>query len=327
MSLYSDIGREKLANWLLNCLYIDLVICGFFLFLNISVVFETIRVNPLEIAIILGCFLIYAAVINGIKEKILKYREDVGRYLSEIAASMYLFVHSVFYFLIIGAFFSEVYRWESGIQVSSDFLFSWAIILSIIILAGFYLKNKETQRSSGTEHRRMYRDSRWDYPDGHLSTEDRYSDENDPNIPVIRETEEQRFQREQYRTIRELQNANIPADLNCYICGKRDLLPLQGSDGRYYCRDHILPENRVRSPDFSQPSQNSEPKPDTRCKNPFCRKEIFHGDIIKCGPCGKLFCKHCWEEHRWVHGKSPAVGICYTADGKFHGFDGSEDRR
>lgn len=57
----------------------------------------------------------------------------------------------------------------------------------------------------------------------------------------------------------------------------------------------------------------------------FCgNKAISREDIILCGPCGNLFCPDCWEKHQWSHGKSPAIGISYQADGSFSGFDGSE---
>ncbi|MDP3396403.1 MAG: tetratricopeptide repeat protein [Methanoregula sp.] len=47
-------------------------------------------------------------------------------------------------------------------------------------------------------------------------------------------------------------------------------------------------------------------------------------EIIQCGPCGRYFCPDCWRDHQWVHGKSPSIGISYTADGSFSGFDGDE---
>jgi hypothetical protein len=80
----------------------------------------------------------------------------------------------------------------------------------------------------------------------------------------------------------------------------------------------------VIKPGTGTSSPPSSPAPDTRCKNPFCMREIHHKDIIKCGPCEKSFCKYCWESHRWSHGKAPAVGISYTAEGTFSGYDGSE---
>ena len=327
MSLYSDSGRYRLANWFFNCLYIDLLICGFLLYLNLPAIIVFFQANPREIVIIAICFLVYLVITIAIKEKLLKYRDDIWRQLFEVVASIYFFIHVVLYFLIIGIFLSTIYLDLTRIQVSSDFLISWAIILGVLILVGFYLKNKEYQRSSGTESERIHTDPRWDYPDGHLSKDDCDIDENEIDIPVIRETEEQRFQREQYRSIRETQAANIPIDLHCFVCGKRDILPIMGSDGRYYCRDHILPENRNITSNYHHSKNNSAPQPDIHCKNTHCRKEIYHKDVIQCGPCGQLFCKHCWEEHRWSHGKSPAVGISYTADGTFSGFDGTESMR
>jgi len=324
MSLYNDAGREKLAKWLINCIYIDLAISGIILFLNFIGTYEYIRERPLSAAIVVALVLFYIAIIRSIREKLLKPKEDPKRKISEIFATFYFFIHVIFYILIIGLFFSGMYLGLTRIQVSSDFLLSWAIILSALIQGVFYLRNKGYRPSTGPEPEGIHTDPRWDYPDGHLSTEDRDPNENKWDIPVKGETEEEKYQREHHEAITRLHNAKIPAYLNCYICGKRDILPLKGKDGRYYCRDHILPENRVIEPDSVQSIINSAPKPDTRCKNPRCKREIYHTGIIQCGPCGNFFCKYCWEGHRWSHGKAPAVGISYTSDGTFSGYDGSE---
>lgn len=73
-----------------------------------------------------------------------------------------------------------------------------------------------------------------------------------------------------------------------------------------------------------QTTQVSKPVLDRICPN--CKRAVNHKDIIQCGPCERLFCTKidCWESHRWSHGKSPAVGISYSGDGSFTGFDGSE---
>jgi hypothetical protein len=58
------------------------------------------------------------------------------------------------------------------------------------------------------------------------------------------------------------------------------------------------------------------------CDN--CNKTCDAKDLTKCGPCGNFFCNNCWEDHRWCHGKPPAIGIEYRGDGSFSGFDGTE---
>jgi len=58
------------------------------------------------------------------------------------------------------------------------------------------------------------------------------------------------------------------------------------------------------------------------CTN--CKREIYRKDIIKCGPCGGIFCSFCWGQHQWVHGKAPGVGIEFHSNGSYSGYDGSE---
>jgi len=302
MSVYSDIGRIKLANWVINCVYIDLVICGIILFFNFTDLYDYLRLQPLSTALILGLILIYAAIIAILREKVLQYGDDIWRQLSEVTASFYFLIHCILYFLILGLFLSGIYLSLTRVQISSDFLSSWAIIFGVMILIGFYLRNKDYRSSSGPDSERIHTDPRWDYPYGHMPTKNYDRHENEWEIPVKQ-------------------------DLNCFICGKRDILPLKGKDGRYYCRDHILPENRVIDQNSVRSTTDSAHKPDTRCKNPRCKREIYHTEIIQCGPCGNFFCKYCWEGHRWSHGKAPAVGISYTSKGTFSGYDGSENIR
>jgi hypothetical protein len=74
------------------------------------------------------------------------------------------------------------------------------------------------------------------------------------DIPVKKETErerteEEKFLREQQRIMRELRIAHIPEFAVCSVngCERRKDSPLFiGQDGKYYCRDHILPENSGR---------------------------------------------------------------------------------
>jgi hypothetical protein len=58
------------------------------------------------------------------------------------------------------------------------------------------------------------------------------------------------------------------------------------------------------------------------CDN--CNKTCNTRNLTQCGPCGNFFCNNCWEDHRWCHGKVPAIGIEYRRDGSFSGYDGSE---
>jgi hypothetical protein len=316
MSLYRYSGRNKLANWLSTCLYIDLIICGFLLYLNFTVVYDYIRAHPLETVIIAVVFIVYIAIIDTVKQKILKSRDDARTSLAEIFASLYLFFHGIFYILLTGYLLSGIYQGMTGVQISSDFLLSWSIILGALVLIAFYLKNKEYPQSLVSDGEGGHTDPRWDYPDGHLSSEDHYPEENSGDSYQVR-----------YPTDSLSGYRRSSEDLTCFVCGKRDMLPMKGRDGHYYCQNHILPENRILSPDSGQAAFIHLQKPDTRCKNPYCRREIYHTDIIKCGPCGNLFCKHCWEAHRWSHGKAPAIGISYTADGTFSGFDGTEQMK
>jgi hypothetical protein len=64
------------------------------------------------------------------------------------------------------------------------------------------------------------------------------------DLMVSSEPEEEKFFREQQDAIRNLNDVEIPVSKNCYVCGKMDYPPFEGRDGRFYCREHILPENR-----------------------------------------------------------------------------------
>jgi hypothetical protein len=311
MSLYGVLGRNKLAKWLINCIYIDLVICGILLVVNLSGTFEYIREQLLGAAIVVALFLFYIALIYSSRDKLLEFRDSTWRKISEIFATFYLFIHVTFYIFIIGAFLSGIYLGLSRIQVSSDFLLSWAIIISALSSGVFYLRNKEYRPLS--EPDRIHTDPRWDYPDGHLSEEEQDSNENKLDIPSRKETED----------------VKNPVYLNCYICGKRDLLPLKGKDGRYYCRDHILPENREIEPDLENNVTNLDSEDLVLCFG--CGHLVHLEEVTQCGPCfeqdgrKKLFCQKCWNIHQWSHGKSPAMGICYSSNGTFSGYDGSEE--
>jgi hypothetical protein len=312
MSIYSYAGREKLANWLINCIYIDLVIFGILIFLNYVIMSDYIRMHPLETAIIAGMILAYVVIVDTIKKKLQKHRTDEVTFSAEIIASLYLLLHWIFYIFVSGSAVSGIFLGTRGFSVSSDFLLSWSIILSVLLLVAFYRRNKEYRQSQETIEKK-HTDSRWD------------SDENEE--AMVYGTGKKPDDGDQYPVHSPSQSGKYTSDMDCFVCGKRDLLPLRGRDGRYYCREHILPENRGRPPYSGRSEGNSVPKPDTRCENPRCRRAIYHEDIIKCGPCGNLFCKHCWENHRWSHGKSPAVGISYSANGTFSGFDGTESMK
>jgi hypothetical protein len=282
MSFYSDAGREKLATLLINCIYIDLAICVIILIFSFKGISEYAIKDPLTVALDVGLVCIYIAIIGSIREKLLERKDEIWRSISEILATFYFFVHGIFYILIIGSFLSVLLT----LQISSDFLTSWALIISALILVVFYLRNHGSSQNA-------------DYSNNWTGSS---SFSNPKKIRYDSHSEDQ----------------------SCYICGKKEGLPFRGHDGRFYCKDHILPENRVIQPGTGTSSHPSSPAPDTRCKNPFCMREIYHNDTIKCGPCGKSFCKYCWEGHRWSHGKAPAVGISYTAHGTFSGYDGSE---
>jgi hypothetical protein len=309
MSAYSYAGREKLANWLINCLYVDLVISAFLVFLNYVIVFDYIRVHAMETAIIAGMVLAYVVIVDTIKEKLRKHRTDEVMFSAEIIASLYLLLHWIFYIFVSGSAISGLFLGTGGLSLSTDFLLSWSIIISVVLLVIFYRRNAENSRSQEPIEKK-HTDRRWDL------------DENAEAMVygTVRKSDD----RNQYPVHSRSQSGNHTADMDCFVCGKRDLLPLRGRDGRHYCREHILPENRGTSPEAYRSESRSVQKPDTRCENPRCRRAIYHEDIIKCGPCGNLFCKHCWENHRWSHGKSPAVGINYSANGTFSGFDGTE---
>jgi hypothetical protein len=319
MSLYRYAGREKLANWLFPCLYLDLVISGLFLLLNFSIAYDYILVHTLETAGIVIAFCFYGAIIDTVRQKIQEYRKGSWIYVAEIVASSYCYLHCMFYILVIGSFLSWMYLRSSGTQISSDFLLSWAIIPATVILGLFYLKYREPGRSYKPEPEKIPAGPRGDYPDGHVSPEDRYPFENTGD------------------TRGGIKNAGYDDDsppagpssysfgMNCFICGKWDSLSVKGRDGRYYCHDHILPENRIFSGDSEHDTGTSLPKRDTWCRN--CRRNIYHKDVIRCGPCGKFFCVHCWESHRWMHGKAPAMGIGYQADGTSSDDDGTESIR
>jgi len=61
-----------------------------------------------------------------------------------------------------------------------------------------------------------------------------------------KETEEEQFIREQRKAVYRLEGIYIPGSAICSEkgCGKKDTPLFIGKDGKYYCRDHILPENR-----------------------------------------------------------------------------------
>jgi hypothetical protein len=55
------------------------------------------------------------------------------------------------------------------------------------------------------------------------------------------------FRKQQCNILKKL-NELFPQTQECCICGKKDFPPFLGRDGNYYCRDHILPENRITNP-------------------------------------------------------------------------------
>ena len=64
---------------------------------------------------------------------------------------------------------------------------------------------------------------------------------------VKKETEEEKFQREQQDAINKLRDIEFSEPhkpYRCFTCGKKDFPLFIGQDGEYYCRGHILPENR-----------------------------------------------------------------------------------
>jgi len=70
--------------------------------------------------------------------------------------------------------------------------------------------------------------------------EGRYVDDN----IFKKETEEEQFIREQRKAVYRLEGIYIPGSAICSVCGEKDTPLFTGKDGRYYCRNHILPENR-----------------------------------------------------------------------------------
>jgi DNA-directed RNA polymerase subunit RPC12/RpoP len=64
------------------------------------------------------------------------------------------------------------------------------------------------------------------------------------DLMVSSETVEEKNFTEQHDAILNLKEVEIPVSKNCYICGILDYPPFEGRDGKYYCREHILPENR-----------------------------------------------------------------------------------
>jgi hypothetical protein len=316
MSIYRYAGREKLADGLFYCLCIDLVICGLFLLLNLIVAYDYFLIHMLEITILIFGFCFYVAILDTIRQKMLEYRDGFSKYLAEVITSLYLYFHCILYILIIGSFLIGIYLGVTGIQISSDFLMSWAIIIATGTLGIFYLKYREHRRSFEPKPEKTDTDPLRYYPDEQLTQEGRYPDDNRRDNKGGKE-----------RLVYDGDGfpwsfSSHSVDMNCYICGKRDIMPMKGRDGRYYCQDHILPENRIFSDDSKQYSNKFFPKPDVWCEN--CQRNIYHNDIIQCGPCGRLFCIHCWESHRWIHGKAPAFGISYRADGTYSGYDGTE---
>lgn len=66
---------------------------------------------------------------------------------------------------------------------------------------------------------------------------------------VKKETEEEKFQREQQDAINKLRDIEFPEPhktkpYRCSVCGRKDFPLFVGQDGENYCRVHILPENR-----------------------------------------------------------------------------------
>jgi len=61
-----------------------------------------------------------------------------------------------------------------------------------------------------------------------------------------------------------------------------------------------------------------------------CNQKFPMNELVQCGPCfeqdkrKKMFCRECWTDHQWTHGKAPAVGIEFHQDGSISGYDGSE---
>lgn len=64
------------------------------------------------------------------------------------------------------------------------------------------------------------------------------------------ESEEEIFQRDQRKSLYKLQKAYVPGSAVCSVKGckrSKDIPLFIGEDGKYYCRDHILPENVGRT--------------------------------------------------------------------------------
>lgn len=304
MSLYRYSGREKIANWLLTCLYIDLIICGLVFFLNFNTTYGFITGNTVGIGLGVLVFCFYVAILDTIRQKILEYRQSSWKIFAEVIASLYCYFHCFLYILIIGSVLSGIYYTSAGVPVSSDFLMSWAIILATLVLGLFYLKNKEKER---------YTKPPGDYPDIPVSPDDVLPDDDFDLKP---------------KGEKGGSPAGAPSqsyELNCFICGKLDPEAMKGKDGRYYCQDHILLANQIFTAGVEQSIQKTGQKTDIQCSG--CRRYINRKDAIKCGPCENLFCARCWEAHRWNHGTSPAMGISYRADGTYSGYDGTESYR
>jgi hypothetical protein len=112
------------------------------------------------------------------------------------------------------------------------------------------LKSKREFEKNQNEQSTLYGSIEPAIDDGNVNivdsegiVEGRYID--DLNEP----TEEERFRRDQQRIINELKNAYIPEYAVCSVSGcnrKKDSPLFVGQDGKYYCRDHILPENSGR---------------------------------------------------------------------------------
>jgi hypothetical protein len=122
----------------------------------------------------------------------------------------------------------------------------------------FFSDNKIIESSESpkeifdTQYDKSYQNNSLDHPDDKRDVniigvgdevEGRFFDD------LIKPTEEENFRRDQHKIINKLRAAHIPEYAVCSVSGckrKKDTPLFIGQDGKYYCRDHILPENSGR---------------------------------------------------------------------------------
>lgn len=276
MPVYRYAGRKKLAAFLKGIVFSDVAICAILVFIYLNTPGKNRSVLS-GITVLIGLLIVSVIVGGGIRRKILSHGMSIGSIVADLVATGILFLHMIFYIIFVGMYIMpDFLHW----YVSSDFVLSWTLILSLGAAVLFYFTYRLQETPQEIPGFRDYQ-TKPTFGTGNAS----------PSF-----TEKQ--SRTSYDSVRDLEQS--------------PRWPGYGGTGE------LQPEQR-------SPSRNEQIHWEVYCKN--CGAGIQYSDIIRCGPCGGSFCRHCWGSHQWHHGRSPDTGISYRSNGSYSGYDGTESSR